>query len=61
MYKTKKISHNGNGKISAEDTLHGAFSKEHDDEDLRKILQRAVNRENAPESLKEMISRKIRQ
>ncbi len=63
MIRSKRISHNGNGKIPAENAWPGAAAaaKEPTDGNLRKLLQRAVNREKAPEGLKELIGRKIRQ
>jgi len=61
MLKTKDNSGNGNGKTHPENVLRERIPPKNDDEILRKMLKRAVNREDAPEGLRELISRKIRQ
>lgn len=52
--KAKKMNHNSDGtmKISGE---------ERENKRLREILQKAVNQEKAPESLREKIRRHIRE
>jgi hypothetical protein len=52
--KAKQMKHNGNGTagISAEDR---------ENRRLRELLQKAVNKEKAPESLREKLRKMIRE
>lgn len=61
MGKMKKNSENGNGRLFTKASSQTAEIKEDRDESLKKVLQRAVNREDAPENLLRMIKQKIRQ
>lgn len=52
--RAKKMKHNGNGAIKIADETG-------ENRRLREILQKAVNQEKAPESLREKIRRMIRE
>jgi hypothetical protein len=52
--ETKKMMTNENGKIKIS-------AEERENKRLRELLQKAVNQEKAPESLREKIGKMIRQ
>jgi len=52
--RVKKMKHNGNGTTQISD-------KERENRRLREILQNAVNKEKAPESLREKLRQLIRE
>ena len=52
--REKQLKHNGNSTIKMSD-------EERENRRLRELLQRAVNRENAPESLREKLRKMIRE
>jgi hypothetical protein len=53
--RAKKMRHNGNG------TVKTSNEKSADEKQLSELLQKAVNKEKAPESLREKIRRMIRE
>ena len=54
----KMVKNNRNGNESQKTT---AFSEEQENTRLRKVLQKAVLKETAPESLRDAIKKMIRQ
>jgi hypothetical protein len=52
--RAKKMKHNGDGTMKISD-------EERDAQRLREVLQKAVNQEKAPESLREKLRRMIRE
>ena len=52
--RAKKMKHNRNGTTKISD-------EESENRRLRELLQKAVNKENAPESLREKIRKMIRE
>lgn len=61
MCKINKNSENGNEKFVKTDYLQTSIPEKQSGERLSKLLQRAVNSENPPESLKQIIQFKLRQ